>query len=384
MLFSPTPDQEFLRGTTARFLDDKVPPRVLRDLRGHPQGFTEDYWRQAVALGWAHLLVAEDLGGGSASGDGVADLALLAYELGRRAAPGPLLVNAIVAGALSDAGGHEHVVKALLAGDELATWALLDDPRREGLAGAPATLRPDGSGFVLDGSKRPVESAAAAAHLLVGAVSPDGPTQVLVPTDAPGVHVAPLRGLDLTRRFDAVTFDGVRLDAAAVVGTVGGAAADLERQLLRALVVSCAESAGAMRTAFDMTLEWTFDRYSFGRPLASYQAIKHRMASMAVWLEASHAIAADAARAVGAGAADAAKLASAAAAYVGGQGSELLQECVQLHGGIGVTFEHDLHLHLRRHTVNRGLYGTPAEHRRRVAAELEREAGPEREAGAAA
>jgi alkylation response protein AidB-like acyl-CoA dehydrogenase len=179
-----------------------------------------------------------------------------------------------------------------------------------------------------------------------------------------------LHSVDLTRRFDVVTFDAVRVDLTAVVGSVGGAAVDIERQLLRALVVSNAESVGAMQTAFDMTLAWTLDRYSFGRPLASYQAVKHRMAAMATWLQASHAIADESAAAVAAERDDAAKLTSAATAYIGERGSELLQECVQFHGGIGVTFEHDLHLYLRRHTLNRALYGTPSEHRRRVATAL--------------
>ena len=124
-----------------------------------------------------------------------------------------------------------------------------------------------------------------------------------------------------------------------------------------------------MQAGFDMTVEWAFDRYSFGRPLASYQALKHRFADMMRWLEASHAIS-DAACAA---AADGrpprrAELVSAAKAYIGEYGAELLQDCVQMHGGIGVTFEHDLHLFLRRFTVNRALAGTPADHRQRIAA----------------
>ena len=232
--------------------------------------------------------------------------------------------------------------------------------------------------MVLRGTKRPVESASRSDHLLVTGTSEAGPTQVLVPSDAPGVSRSRLHSVDLTRRFDAVTFDDVRLGADALVGTAGAATADVEQQLLWALVVSTAESVGAMQTAFDMTLEWTADRYSFGRPLGSYQAIKHRMATLKTWLEASHAIADDAAAHVAAGSRDAVKVASAAAAYVGDQGSELLHDCVQLHGGIGVTFEHDLHLYLRRQTLDRALFGTPSAHRRRVAAALAREAAEDR------
>ena len=136
-----------------------------------------------------------------------------------------------------------------------------------------------------------------------------------------------------------------------------------------------AESVGTMHTGFDMTVEWAFDRYSFGRPLASYQALKHRFADMLMWLEASHAISDAACVATEAGAENAAELMSAAKAYIGQYGTELLQDCVQMHGGIGVTFEHDLHLYLRRFTVDRALAGTPADHRQRIAARLDAVAG---------
>ena len=228
-------------------------------------------------------------------------------------------------------------------------------------------VRVDGGDLVLDGRKRPVESAAEATHLLVVGRTGAGLTQVIVPTDTPGVTITPMKSVDLTRRFSVVTFDGVRVPADAALGHVGKADEDVERQLRHALVLTNAETVGAMQTAFDMTVEWAFDRYSFGRPLASYQALKHRFASMKTWLEASHAISDDAAVAMAMGNPDARELASAAKAYIGEYGVELVQDCVQLHGGIGVTYEHDLHLSLRRVTLNRALYGTPSEHLRRIA-----------------
>src|SRR5262249_45910555 len=170
-----------------------------------------------------------------------------------------------------------------------------------------------------------------------------------------------------SRRFSVVQFDHVRVPASALIGRAGEARDDVERQLQQALVLLSAEAVGAMQAAFDMTVEWAFDRYSFGRPLASYQALKHRFPPMATWLQASHAISDEAASAVTEGRPDAGELVSAAKAYVGEYGAELLQDCVQLHGGIGVTFEHDLHLFLRRLTLLRTLLGTPDAHRRRLA-----------------
>jgi alkylation response protein AidB-like acyl-CoA dehydrogenase len=249
----------------------------------------------------------------------------------------------------------------------VAAWAHTEPPPHDQLATVTLEVRVDGGDVVLSGVKRPVESAAEASYLLVTGRTGDGLTQVLVPTDAAGLTLTPMQSVDLTRRFAVVQFDDVRLPSDAVVGEVGGGAEAVERQLQQALVIATAEAVGTMQRAFDLTVEWAFDRYSFGRPLASYQALKHRFADMKMWLEASHAIADAAAEAVAGGRDDAARYASMAMAYVGAHGSELMQECVQLHGGIGITHEHDLHLFLRRHTIDRTLFGTPMEHRWRVA-----------------
>ncbi|HEY8527060.1 MAG TPA: acyl-CoA dehydrogenase family protein [Acidimicrobiales bacterium] len=392
-------DQELFRETTERYLREHVPAGELRRRRDDPAGFDADYWRRGAELGWTSLLVDEARGGGSISGDGLVDLTLAAHEFGRHAAPGPLLPVNVVAAALNaalaagptDAAGPVRptgsagdgadtlaaVLAELVAGTRIASWCL-SGPRPHDRLGATAlTARVDGGEVVVDGVARPVEAGAQADHFLVTARTGGGPTrggpagegltQVLVPADAPGVSVAPMHTVDLTRRFAVVTFAGVRVPVDRVVGAVGGAAAAVERQLRLAAVISCAEAVGAMQAAFDMTVAWAFDRYSFGRPLASYQALKHRFADMKSWLEASHAVTDAAAAAVSADRPDAAELASAAKAFVGDYGSELLQDCVQLHGGIGVTFEHDLHLFLRRHTVARALHGTPSEHRQRLA-----------------
>lgn len=373
MLLQLTSDQEFLRETTARFLDELAPVERLRELRGHEQGFEADYWRRGAELGWTSLLVGEDHGGGSVSGSGLVDLTLLAHEFGRHAAPGPLVPTNVVAGALSAGSAHLDLLAGLLDGSAVATWCLAEPHGRFGRV--DLAVRVDGDELVLDGVKRPVESAGAATHLLVTGRTGDGLTQVVVPTDTTGVTITPLVGVDLTRRFSTVRFDGVRVPAAAVLGQVGKADEDVERQLQHALVILDAESVGAMEAAFEMTVEWSFDRYSFGRPLASYQALKHRFADMKTWLEGAHAIADESAEAVAAGRPDAAVLASAAKAFIGEYGSELVQDCVQMHGGIGVTFEHDVHLFLRRHTVDRALYGTPSEHRLRIVDLTEQQEG---------
>jgi len=362
-------DQGVLRETTARFLDDQVPVATLRGLRDDPTGFEADYWRRGAELGWTSLLVDEALGGGRVSDAGLVDLSLIAYEFGLHAAPGPLVSTNLVAAALSAAGGRpEGVLDRLLSGEAIASWCLNEPVPHDRLDEVALEAAVDGDEVVLDGVKRPVESAGDAGFLLVTGRTGSGLTQLLVPTDTPGISIEPMHSVDLTRRFAAVTFDGVRVPSSAVLGEVGGADEQVAWQLQLAAVLTSAESVGAMQRAFDMTVEWAFERYSFGRPLASYQELKHRFADMKTWLEASHAITDAAAIAVAAEAPNGGELAGAAKVFTGEQGVELAQDCVQIHGGIGVTFEHDLHLYLRRITLNRTLYGTPAEHRQRLGA----------------
>ncbi len=370
MWHSLTSDQDLFRDTTARFLDSHVPlARLRKDYRDHPAGFDPAYWTSGAELGWTMCLVDEADGGGSVSGRGAVDLALIAYEFGRHAAPGPLVDCNVVAAALSGQAGdlQQSVLGELIAGSAIASSALGAAPwQRPGEASV--TIRRDGDDVIIDGAVRPVESGKQAGHLLVTGRSEGGMTQALVPVDAGGITIRALKGMDVTRRFASVTFDNVRAPASALVGEFGRADDHVSRQIQNAAVILSAEAVGAMDAAFAMTLDWAFHRYTFGRALASYQALKHRFADMKSWLEASHAISDAAAEAVADQTSLAAETASSAKAYIGEYGPELAQDCVQLHGGIGVTYEHDLHFFLRRVTLNRLLYGTPADHRRLLAA----------------
>jgi alkylation response protein AidB-like acyl-CoA dehydrogenase len=364
-------DEKLFLATAKEFLEKDYPLDRVRHLDDEPAGFERGWWRRAAELGWASLLVPEELGGGSISGRGVCDLALLAEALGAGVAPGPLLAtNAVLAG-LVEAHGHgpDHTaeIEALAAGESVATWAVYEPGRHWQPDDPGLTATPTADGHRLDGVKDRVESAAEADLLLVTARTPEGPAQFLVPTDAPGVRRSPQWSLDLGRRFGEVHLEGVEVGADALVGAPAGTAAVVERQLQVALVIQCAEVTGGLDRMFEATLRWAFDRFSFGRPIASYQALKHRFADLRTWLEAARAITAAAADAVQDRADDAAELVSAAKGFVGGRAPGMLQDCVQLHGGIGVTWEHDLHLFLRRATVDRSLYGTPSDHHRRLA-----------------
>jgi alkylation response protein AidB-like acyl-CoA dehydrogenase len=361
-------DQQFLQDTTRKFLAAESPLAAVRALEDDPAGFDALWWRRGAELGWTSLLVPEADGGGSLSEHGLLDLILVAEEMGRLVSPGPLVPVNVVASALGAHGTPEQraaVLPGLLSGEAVAAWT-----GTEPIAAEPAGQ----GGLVLTGRASPVEAGAQADHLLVTVGTAAGPGLVLVPAGAPGLEVTPLEGLDLVRRFADVRLEGVAVPAADVVLVPGaeGAEAAVERLLSIAVVLQCAETVGVLHAVFEMTVEYLGDRYSFGRPLSSYQALKHRVADDKLVLEACAAVAVGAAEAVAgvpdvAGPATASEVVSAAKAWIGAHADELVQDCVQLHGGIGITWEHDLHLYLRRATVNRVGYGTPELHRERLA-----------------
>jgi len=361
-----TSDQELLQQTTARFIQSVCPLETVRALSDGDADAGPDYRRQAAELGWFAMLVPEDLGGGSVSGDGVLDAAIVAEERGRVLQPGLFVAtNAVASGLVLDGTDEQRakVLAALAAGEATATWAAAGpggDWDVETGVGAEATA---GGGYLLHGTKSFVQDAQTADWLLVTA---SGPSQFLVAAGTPGVSVRRLDGLDLTRRFSEVRFDHVELPASAMVGAFGGAHAAIERQLQVAAVLTVAESVGAMSHDFEIALDYAKARTAFGRPIGSFQAVKHLLADTSLLLETSKALSAAAARAVGSGGPEAAEVTSMAKAFVGDSALDLAQNCFQVFGGIGYTWEHDQHLYLRRLTVDAALYGEPAWHRERI------------------
>lgn len=362
-----SPEKILFTSTSQAFLSKEASLRHVRELHAAGMSWDPEWWRRAAELGWTGLLVPEELGGGSVSGDGVADLAGVAELLGKTVAPGPLYpVSTVLAGLVDCAAqdAHADLIESLVSGETVASWAV-SEPRRPWAPLQPAvTATASGSGFRIDGTKDRVEAAGASAVLLVTARCNDGVRQFLVPTDTPGVRITPQQSIDLVKHYAQVEFDGAM--ATAAVGDAGETAALIDRQSQIAQVLQCAESVGILQTVFDFTVQWALDRHSFGRPLASYQALKHVFADMKLWLEACRATTAAALADVSARAPDAGLSASIAKSYVGEVGGDIVQRCVQMHGGIGVTWEHDLHLYLRRITLYRSMFGTPEEHNLRV------------------
>ena len=367
-----SPEKVLFASTTQAFVEKEAPLRQVRELHAAGVSFDPSWWRRAAELGWTSLLVPEDLGGGSVSGNGFADLAMVAEQLGKTVAPGPLYpVSVVLAALVEDAGGHPHAatIESLMSGATVASWAVSEPGRGWAPLHPSVTATQTDSGYRIDGTKDRVEAGAQSAVLLVVArcgPNASGVRQFLVPTDAPGVRVVPQQSIDLVKQYARVQFDGVVVEPSAAVGGAAETPALIDRQSQIAQVLQCAEVVGILQTVFDFTVQWALDRHTFGRPLASYQALKHVFADMKLWLEACRATTAAAVADVAARAPAAGLSASIAKSYVGEMAGRLVQACVQMHGGIGVTWEHDLHLYLRRVALYRSMFGTPEEHNLRV------------------
>jgi len=361
------PERLLFASTTQSFLEKGASLGRLRELHEAGTSFETDWWRRAAELGWTSLLVPEELGGGNVSGDGVADLALVAELCGRTVAPGPLHPVSVVLAALAEAPeNHEQTIESLIAGELVASWAVYEPGKQWSPLNATVTATPTESGYRIDGVKDRVEAGADSALLLVVATCEGAVRQFLVPSDASGVTVEPQRSLDMVKTYARVQFDGVEVDASAVVGAVEQTPSIIARQSQIALVLQCAEIVGILETVLDFTIQWGFDRHSFGRPIGSYQALKHKYADLKIWFESCRATTNAAVAEVATRSPGADLAVSVAKSYVGEHAPGMLQDCIQLHGGIGVTWEHDLHIFLRRVTLYRSLFGTPEDHNLRV------------------
>ena len=377
-------DQELLREATERFVQTACPLTRVRELGESGADIGDGYVRPAAELGWFAMLVPEELGGGSVSGSGMLDAVVLAEERGRFLQPVAFAATNVVADTLVRVGSAEQreaALPAIVAGEARAAWALADDTGDWGVSSGIEVTAKNGD-LVLRGTSILVQDADVADWVLAtaadtgsvperraGSVPERGAasvTQVLVPAGAPGVGVTRRAGLDLSRRWCEIRFDDVTLPSSAVVGTAGAGARDVERQLDVAAVLTVAESVGAMDEIFETTVDYAKVRTAFGRPIGSFQAVKHLLADTSLLVEQSKAIAVAAAQAVQEERSNASEIASMAKAFVGEAGIDVAQNCWQVFGGIAYTWEHDLHLYLRRLTADASLYGEPSWHRERI------------------
>jgi alkylation response protein AidB-like acyl-CoA dehydrogenase len=328
-------------------------------------------WKDMAQLGWLGLMLPEAVGG---SALGLVETAILLEEMGRAACPGPYFPTVLAATVLADAGSPEQQRRwlgAIAAGAVRATVALLDtDWSWEAEAIATRATRTT-AGFTLTGTKRFVPWAHVADVVIVPARGPEGLGLFLVERSAPGLRVGAIHGMDLGTRWATLTLDALPVAAEATLGGPGQSDALLQRVLQRGAVGAAAEMLGAARRCLDMSVAYAKVREQFGQPIGAFQAIRHKCAEMLTEVENAHAATYYAAWATDTGAEDAALAASVAKAYVGDAARQVCGEAIQVHGGIGFTWEYDLHLYVKRAKALEAMYGDADHHRelivRRVA-----------------
>jgi alkylation response protein AidB-like acyl-CoA dehydrogenase len=365
-----TEDQRLLQETTRRFLENESPIGATRKLADQGGGFDREIWRKGAELGWLSLFVPEDYGGMAGVAQGGGGAAIVAGGLGRGGFAGPVLSVNVVAFAIAQGGSvaqKEALLPSIAAGEAFAAWCFSGPGATSGIAADGVKVSGSAAGgFTLDGVAAFVQDADIAEYLLVTAKGEAGLTQFLLPAGTAGVTISPLDCLDLGRRLADVRFSGVKVGADALVGEAGGAGPQVERQLQVAVALQCAETVGVTDRALEFTLDWVKQRVAFGRPIGSFQGLKHRLADHAMWLEGAKATTAYAARAIQDAAVDAAVAVSVAKSHGGRTATDTIRDCLQMHGGIGMTYDHDIHFYLRRVVSNEALWGTPAAHNARL------------------
>jgi alkylation response protein AidB-like acyl-CoA dehydrogenase len=369
-----TEEQELLRTTARRFLENECPTAFVRQRMAEPAAMTEDFWQKLAEQGWFGILYPEEAGG---SGLGLVDMTVLMEEMGRAVMPAPFFSTVLLGGAaILEAGSPEQRqewLPRIAAGDAKLSLAWTEPNARGDAAGIVASGRETAAGFVLSGTKLFVPDAHLSDALVVamrtrdGSTMEDGVSLFLVPNDTPGLTVTLLPTIDETRKLCEVRLDNVAIAPAALLGEKHGGWLALARVLDRATVALCAEMCGGAQRVLDMTTDYAKIRVTFGKPIGSYQGVKHRAADMLVDVENAKSLTYYAAWAIDEGLADAPLAVSMAKAYASDAYRKVAGAGIQLHGGIGFTWEHDLQLYFKRAKASEVAFGDATWHRERVA-----------------
>jgi alkylation response protein AidB-like acyl-CoA dehydrogenase len=367
MDFDLSKPQKLLKESARGLLARECGPGRVRELMATETAHDEGLWRALADQGWTGLLVAEEHGG---LGLGLVEMAAVAEEMGRACLPGPFL-STLFASALVEragsAGQRAKYLEPLAAGELKATVALLEEEADWEPSGVQlAATRADGS-FTLTGSKLFVPDAGAAD--LIICVARDGEQVVLLPVTrgAEGLAVRAAPSMDATRKLYEVEFNNVTVPEPEALGADGDARGALSSALDAATTVLCAEMVGAMQWILETSVEYAKTRQQFGRPIGSFQAVQHMCADMLVFTESARSASYYAAWALSEGEAAGPAAVSVAKAYCSDAFREVANRGVQVHGGIGFTWEHDLQLYYKRSKSAETLFGDATFHRERLA-----------------
>jgi len=372
MDFGFSEEQEMLRQSVRQFLDAECPMTFVRQMMEDERGYSDDQWKKMAELGWTGLIIPEEYGG---AGLNMVDMVVALEEMGKVVMPGPFFASVILGALAIDLGGSaeqkQRYLPGLAAGTSKAALAQVEESGRWDAEGIALPAKASGSGFTLNGVKLFVHDAHNADLLIVpvrtGGSGTNGITLLIVDAKAKGVSTRLLKTMDQTRKLCEVKFDGVTVGKDAVLGPVGGGWPLLDRLVDRAKVALCAEMCGGAQKVLDMSVEYAKVREQFGKPIGSFQAIQHKCANMMVQVESAKSATYYAAWAVANEVPESHLAACMAKAYCSDAYRFVSAEGIQIHGGIGFTWEHDMHLYFKRAKGSEVTFGDATWNRELVA-----------------
>jgi len=371
--FGFSEEQEMLRDAAKRFLADNCPTTYVRKMMAHETAHDTDFWKKLVELGWPGLLIPEQYGG---QGGSFLDMTVIAEEAGKALVPGPFFTAALLGAPLAIEGCSEEQKKDILPrmakGEFIGTLALAEASGRFDADGVQLKASKSGNDYVISGEKFFVPDAhvanAMAVALRTSGSGEKGVTLVIVPTNAPGVTITQLKTVDMTRRLCHVKFDNVKTST--LLGKEGEGWPILRRVLDVATAALSAEMVGTAQKALDMSVDYAKTRVQFGKPIGSFQAVKHKCVDMMVAVENARSLTYYACWTVDEKTAEASTAVPMAKAYASDMAKNVTSEAIQVHGGIGFTWEHDMHLFHRRALAGEANLGNAPVHRESVAKAL--------------
>ena len=373
MNFAFSEEQEELRTSVRRFLEDKSPSATVRKLMETEEGYDADTWRQIADLGWQSMHIPEEYGG---SGFSYIELIILLEEQGRALFCAPffstvcLATNAILLAGTGDQ--KKQLLPGIANGETIATLAFTEPSGRWDAAGITMSAKKEGDGYTLNGTKLFVLDGHTANLIIVAARTgegdgPEGVSLFAVDPSTQGVSRKALNTMDQTRKQAEVKFEGVKVGADSLLGSEGDGWRHLERVLDLAAVALAAEQVGGAQKVLEMAVEYAKVRVQFGRPIGSFQAIKHKCADMLLEVESAKSAAYYAGWAAREMNEELPVVASLAKAYCSEAYFHAAAENIQIHGGIGFTWEHPAHLYCKRAKSSELLFGDPTYHRELLA-----------------
>ena len=372
MDFGFSEEQEMLRQSARQFLETECSMTYVRKMMEDDTGYSAEQWKTMGDLGWTGLIFPEEHGG---AGLNMVDMVVVLEEMGRVVMPGPFFATVILGGLAIDLAGSAAQKKKYLpgicAGTLKATLAQVEESGRWDADGITLPAKKDGATYTLSGTKLFVHDAHNADLLIVparsGGSGAEGIGVFVVDAKSKGLAVRVLKTMDQTRKLCEVTFDHVGVGKDAVLGEIGKGWALLERLVDRAKVALCAEMCGGAQRVLEMSVEYAKVREQFGKPIGSFQAIQHKCANMMVQVESAKSATYYAAWAVANDVPEAHLAACMAKAYTSDAYRFVTAEGIQIHGGIGFTWEHDMHLFFKRAKGSEVTFGDATWNRELVA-----------------